>query len=595
MNNRKIFQLVLLLCMTGTAIAQQQVSLQEARMAAVNFTTERMGLRTPVEVDTVFVDRNSSEQPLLYEVVLANGEAVLLSASKACTPILGYGYSASGETILNHPNSLPEGLNDFLTSYRAQVADCLSNRNVALSYSGTWDSLQNIFTVPGIRNRNSVGPLLTTKWGQSYSNDSLDANAYNFYAPNSNGNCGTNNCLAGCVAVAMGQVMNYWKHPLIDSLNHTFDWCSMTDVLEEDMEDYEIKRYTISKLLFMCGAAANMQWCMDNGCASGTGPSNIIFALNRFWYIPQGYLQANYAHNPNGWIQILKDEINQYRPIIYCANSTHENIAHAMVCDGFAGNNMFHFNWGMNGYWNGFFMISNLYMGTHIFNASHFAITLRVRGGTEMNHCFQNVSLGDYYETFYSFDDNAELPPFEYVPTYAYDLSSASEYYEPEWRTIPEGHFALYNAHKAVNLKHGFHAERGSSLWIHISECPDCESNRQANMQGTYGNVSDNNEQNGTDQLLFSNKSNYLFLEDFNRSVTLSPNPSTGLLVIDHKEPIFSINIYDIRGDKVTSFKVVSSDEKCTMIDATSIRSGVYLLKLTDKDGRKHLFKFLKM
>jgi len=78
----------------ATAGAQQQVSLQEVRTAAVS-------LRSEQTIDTVYTLTNSRNNTLLYECRFNDGKAVLMSGSKACIPVLGYYNSFSKITFKN--------------------------------------------------------------------------------------------------------------------------------------------------------------------------------------------------------------------------------------------------------------------------------------------------------------------------------------------------------------------------------------------------------------------------------------------------------------------------------------------------------------
>ena len=585
MNNKRLLQLVLFLFMAGTIAAQQQVSLQEARMAAVNFTTARMGLRSPVGVDTVFIDRNTLEQPVLYEVVLSNGEAVLLSASKACIPILGYGYSTTGETILNATQDLPDGLNDFLTSYRAQISDCLSNRNAVLSYIGTWDSLLDLSTVPDNRNRSSVGPLLTTKWGQSYSNDSLDANAYNFYAPNSNGNCGTNNCKAGCVAVAMGQVMNYWKHPTNDNYYNMYDWCSMVDVLSIDEEYYERKRSAVAYLLNKCAEAIHMDWCVNNGCASESNPDSLCSAMAKFFYEVDTHMNLNIQENTPSWRNLLKGELNSWRPIIY--RSQNNQYGHMFVCDGYSGN-MFHFNWGFNGNYNGYFSIIDLNPMQMNLNYRHIAFFVRMRTDMHIDYCnLPDMPLPIYYWLYYQYAYNQWEPPYKCVPSNFFNLISASDDDNEIFRTIPEGEYSEYHAHQSVVLKSGFHAKRGSVFVAQVTPCPSCDRVRASENPDAVNHSE-----------LWDAKS--IIREDddrinpVNSQYTISPNPVQNLLYVDGDIAIGSIRIFDVTGREITTWNIDHIMGSHAMISTLNMQTGIYVLKITSIEGMNHSYKFVK-
>jgi hypothetical protein len=82
----------------------------------------------------------------------------------------------------------------------------------------------------------NVQPLLKTNWNQTSSNDGY-CDSYNYHAPNSNGNCtcypdGGVKCPAGCVAVAMAQIMKYWNYPVyLSNKIKQYDWCNMSDKL----------------------------------------------------------------------------------------------------------------------------------------------------------------------------------------------------------------------------------------------------------------------------------------------------------------------------------------------------------------------------
>jgi hypothetical protein len=65
------------------------------------------------------------------------------------------------------------------------------------------------------------------------------------------------------------------------------------------------------------------------------------------------------------------------------------------------------------------------------------------------------------------------------------------------------------------------------------------------------------------------------------KSVKIYPNPSTGVINIeDGKDTPFQIEVYDATG------KMVTKTYTKTMVDLTGMESGLYLLKLTDPDGK---------
>jgi hypothetical protein len=79
-----------------------------------------------------------------------------------------------------------------------------------------------------------------------------------------------------------------------------------------------------------------------------------------------------------------------------------------------------------------------------------------------------------------------------------------------------------------------------------------------------------------------------------NSGITVGPNPSTGIYHVSFNDG-FSPVQYDIistNGNLVKSAKVVSA--KVLQLDITSMPAGLYLLRLTDRNGKTALLKLLK-
>lgn len=206
-----IISLLVIICLSPYAVwAQKQVSVIEAKNAAVNFINKRAVDKnyTTKQIDRVNTD-SYHNNTLLYEVVFEDGQAVLLSGSKSTLPVLGV--YRSNNSIFDIDN-VPGGLKVFLNEYRAQILHTLKSDTIPMSYVEEWTSLQQPAYKRGICSY-VVNPLLSSQWGQSSSNDYPihKTNTYNYYVSEPNSACYPSNCPAGCVAVAMAQIMYYWK------------------------------------------------------------------------------------------------------------------------------------------------------------------------------------------------------------------------------------------------------------------------------------------------------------------------------------------------------------------------------------------------
>ena len=128
-----------------------------------------------------------------------------------------------------------------------------------------WELVKNTGRLNESKTATAVEPLLTEMWEQGCH--------YNELCPTfSKVPCG--HAEVGCVAVAMGQIMHYWKYPTTgwgshsynnaglslsaDFGNTVYDWDHMPDSLTDDSSDIEVE--AVATLLFHCGVSVDMQY-----------------------------------------------------------------------------------------------------------------------------------------------------------------------------------------------------------------------------------------------------------------------------------------------------------------------------------------------
>lgn len=144
-----------------------------------------------------------------------------------------------------------------------------------------------------------VSPLLKSKWGQS--------NGYNQFTPN--------NYPAGCVSVALGQIMRFHQYP------KTFDWSSMS---------YEYPTETTAHFLREIGENVEMDY--DN-----TGSSSNIDKACKALRNKYGYTTARIVSHD---ITEVYNQIRMGRPVYMRGYDSSgflglKHKGHAWVCDGF--------------------------------------------------------------------------------------------------------------------------------------------------------------------------------------------------------------------------------------------------------------------
>ena len=220
----------------------------------------------------------------------------------------------------------------------------------------------------------SIEPLLKTTWNQTTPYNNLCPIATNGGKEGYGGRCP-----AGCVPVAIAQVLNYWKWPMHGYGKHTnrnnssqtadftqsvYDWDNMLDSYAGEYNEKQAE--AVAKLISDIGCAMNTEY--KNG-ESGTFYETAKDYLFRYfdyhpdvisdWWKDAGIRGVSYAD----W---LKAELRAKRPVI-CHGFVSVNESHAFVCDGFmyyedgyyVGDekrfNFFHINFGWGGQSDGYF------------------------------------------------------------------------------------------------------------------------------------------------------------------------------------------------------------------------------------------------
>ncbi len=326
------------------------VSREEASMLAASFLNQRSvtEMKTPFEHFYVF-----------------NGEQgfVIIAADDRVQPVLGY----SHEGIFQM--DMAESSWEWLLAYDHQIQDLLdADVKAADEVEAAWKSLRNNGRLLTL-NRSEVYPLVYTRWRQR--------SPYNMYCPEQ--------CVTGCVAVVMGQLMKYWESPARGTGSHSYyhspygtlsanfgateyDWDNMPVTVDDYSSDAE--KEAVATLLYHCGVSVEMNYSPD---ASSTPSSKVVEAMPAYFnYASSMSMVYKSNYTDNQWKQLLKSELDALRPMYYAGQTRG---AHAFICDGYDASDLFHFNWGWGGTNDGYYAIGALNPGSYgPFNAYNYAI-----------------------------------------------------------------------------------------------------------------------------------------------------------------------------------------------------------------------------
>lgn len=352
---------------------------------------EGISPKQAIQVATNFIIENSnndnfkSSSVMLNHIEMENGESlyyifnleekgfIIISGSSLTYPILAYSFDQNFEEF--------PAINGILGFYKDQIKYAESSK------INPWQKAQeqwNHYLTDNFTKGNSksvvVEPLLTSNWNQNiyyntYCPWDEDAGAYYDYrVPN------------GCVALAVAQLMNYYRHPTsgtggvsyvptpyprqtVNFSNYTYNW----DAMCNEPTDYDGE---IAKIVYHVGVASQMGYSPD-----GSGASTEVVAEK---------LVENFKYNEDYrvtyqsefldtfavyYVKLLKRELDSLRPILYSGYNSEMGSGHAFILDGYNSSDMFHVNWGWGGSSNGYFQIDHLSPGGSDFSYAAKAIT----------------------------------------------------------------------------------------------------------------------------------------------------------------------------------------------------------------------------
>lgn len=294
--------------------------------------------------------RSSAGVPAFYIYNIGDRQGfVIVSGEDATKSILGYADEGSFKT-----DSMPDHLKGWLNFYQLEIE---AIRNATLTSTVSEEQISEIATGTSM-----VAPLLGgIKWDQT--------NPYNLLCPWDAG--ASSRTLAGCVAVAMAQIMDYYEWPIkgtgsnsytdetygvqtVDFSKTTYDWTNMLDYYGTSATEQQ--KTAVSTLIYHCGVAVDMAYSLTGSSA------NIVKAaeafVSHFGYDHEIQRYERLYYSDYEWNTIIKNELNNARPVYFSGSS--DDGGHAFVCDGYDSNNLFHINWGWGGSSNGYFELSSL-------------------------------------------------------------------------------------------------------------------------------------------------------------------------------------------------------------------------------------------
>ena len=331
---------LVLVCLVCRAHAKSLDEEQARQAVAAFFSPSAAGARLEA-MGRQLVLRSQGHERGYYVFDRPEGGCVFVADDDAIgLTILGYSEQGSYDA-----ENLPTGLCDWL-------------EQVEVLMNAVHEGKINREYVPSRARDVMVDALIKTTWNQNY--------PYNMMCPVVNGK----NCVTGCVATAMAQVMKYWEWPVhgYGSVTYKDDGCGQT--LSQDFSEnyynwknmlnsYSEKGYTSSQanavatLMRDCGYAVQMHYTTTESAAGVSART----MQNYFHYSAMAKDRYSGDYPSEMWHEYIRQDLRDRRPVLYSGRGDN---GHEFILDGYDANGYYHVNWGWGGYQDGWFTLTNL-------------------------------------------------------------------------------------------------------------------------------------------------------------------------------------------------------------------------------------------
>ena len=383
--------LMLDVVMTALKFQAAQVDLATAQNKARQFLQSRA--RSGQMMASAAIDPSL----VLLEKGKANADAAVYYIFNTATSFVIVAGDDRAEEILavgDRPldvDRMPDNMKAWLQGYKEQIDYLFSNPSLKVNRP---------FNAGTMLGASTVAPLLTALWDQSapYWDQCVIAG---------------HQCYTGCPATSAAMVFYYWKYPeeqtpvvpgyrstvntsywggdqvTIQALPAvTFDWDNMKDTYgtyyDENGTSHSSQYTTeqgnaVATLMRYVGQAERMEYGTAMAGGSGIDADSVCNIVNTFLFFGydentvravkkvSAYSGGTTLYTDAEWAAMIQEELEEERPIVYCAISNEGG--HAFNVDGYdAELNKYHVNYGWSGDGNGKFALNAFSDGSSIFN-----------------------------------------------------------------------------------------------------------------------------------------------------------------------------------------------------------------------------------
>ncbi|MEJ5245978.1 MAG: C10 family peptidase [Bacteroidota bacterium] len=567
-------KLTLILTLFAIQLQAKPIAINTANQVAENFFLRaELATQSANQIQLVYVAKDEAAatkdvaaEPYYYVYSSKNNSFVIVSGDDATLPVLGFSLDSEFD-----PNFIPPNVEYWLNYYKEQIRYARENNiQTTASTAKEWAKVLSggydfVTSTP-----DAVSSLTRTKWNQ--------APFYNDFCPYDDSRQART--VAGCVAIAMAQVMKYWDYPTSGKGSHSYNHYKLGtisasfDEMEINWKLFPNQVYTkneeLAYAIFLIGVSVEMRYGVDASGAyviSKSSPKTHCseYAMKTYWKYDPNLIEGIRRSDTTDaeWTNIIKRELNSGRPVIYTGAG--QEGGHAWVCDGYREDNYFSMNWGWGGAYNGYYLLSALSPGTGGIGSGSGTFN----ENQEILYGMQPIKDNSSIITISGNANFDQAPVGVKVQKTLYVNNLGSKPFTITAATVPQSYELATQLPITV--------EAGSSAELLINFTPRYATSYAGNLVLTtnadFGNYTINLRGIGV-----SNSS----VVDENINLDVYPNPASNYIYVNADGDVSSIEIIDLLGNKLIGMDAMKLNKA---VDVSNLPAGVYSLRVATSKG----------
>lgn len=372
---KKFFLSVAMLCFAAQMFGKG-VDEATAMKAGQNFMRANANIKSVEKCELAYKLTSNRGTTSLYVFNINDNSFVVVAGDDIATPILGY--STNGKF---DENNAPEALMGYLGGFDDEIVKAVNQKSVASDVvARQWTNVLNDGHIKGCDTDTVtiVEPLMNVFWNQGV--------PYNTLCPRDPDGPG-GHVVTGCTSTAMAMLMRHWEFPTsgigshtytpsgypeqsVDFENAYYNYSLMDSVLTEDSEIQRI--IEVARFMWHCGVSLSSTYGPDVTSAIPSRVPSIMKA--HFKYAQSTHLENKSSYNAQQWMAMVRESLDAGEPLHYSGWNSSGGGGHSFICDGYQTNDLFHFNWGWGGSYDGFFALDAMLVANYDFSYNHIAV-----------------------------------------------------------------------------------------------------------------------------------------------------------------------------------------------------------------------------